>query len=234
MIGEKQSDPAFEKPSLFASLKSAFPPKVEANPQSKSMDSGNGSDAPSSEKLPAETEAQLSKVPDVIGDDAGKGSGEAELTSDDVRSLIESVGDFEEEDVKAVLEETFDWLSEYFGSTHWKLTERQMRIMGRPTTRMVNALWEKLKEILPDILGKWLQSVPGAAAFLMAAGIVVVPKVKRQYTLSQQARKQHVPIQDVADRLADKISKNSEAAAAVIRNQPGAFVPEATGVIGGM
>lgn len=133
-------------------------------------------------------------MPDVIGAPAGDAAAagdapEAELTADDVRELMDSVT-FEQQDVQDLLAEFFDWLADKFQSDHWRLTERQMRILGKPTFRLVNVLWQKLEEKLPDVLVAWCAGTPGASAFLLACGIVVGPKIKKQMSLSSARKKQ--------------------------------------------
>jgi hypothetical protein len=99
---------------------------------------------------------------------------------------------FEEQDVRDMTEEFFAWLAVRFDSDHWQLKERQSRILCRPLTQVLNSLWVKLRERLPDIIAQWCESTPGATALLMAAGIVIVPKVMTQVRLSRE-KSRHVP-----------------------------------------
>jgi len=228
----KPSEP--EKTSLLASavtsLKSAFlpsKPEVAVGSSEKSAPSSIGGSA--AEPLPPETEAALKRIPDRIEDPVGGELDAAEFGSDDLREMIESV-DFEEQDVKDLLAELFDYLAEKFKSDHWRLTERQMRLLGGPTSKMANLLWIKFKKLLPDLFEKWLTSIPGFASFALACGIVVVPKVRKQWAITREAKKRNVPI----ERLAEEVRKKPAAAAAVAINEPGAFgIPEASGMIGG-
>jgi hypothetical protein len=96
---------------------------------------------------------------------------------------------FEPQDVQDVLCEFFDWCAERFQSEHWSLTERQARMLGRPTAQLLNSLWVKLQGVLPDILARWCETTPGATAFILAAGIVVVPKVTTQIGISRERAK---------------------------------------------
>lgn len=142
------------------------------------------------EPLNEEAENILRGVPDFITDD-GDGakvesdSGGEEIEEDPIAALMVQIT-FEPQDVQDTLCEFFDWLAERFQSDHWRLTERQARMLGKPTTQLMVAMWSKLLTRLPDILAEWCASTPGAAAFLLAAGIVVVPKVKKQFTISRR------------------------------------------------
>ena len=93
---------------------------------------------------------------------------------------------FEPQDVQDTICEFFEWMAERFDSDHWKLSERQARMLGKPSAILADAMWRKLTALLPDIIGQWCESTPGATAFLFAFGIVVVPKVKKQFTISRE------------------------------------------------
>lgn len=166
-----ESEPLGGLLNLFPSPKESQPPSVPAS----SASSGD---------LPPENRAAVDAVPDVIGAPAGADEPEGELSADDVRELMAQVA-FEEQDIKDLLGELFDWLADRFESDHWKLSERQMRILGGPSFRLANVLWKRLEERLPDILIGWCESTPGAAAFIMACGIVVGPKIAKQLRLSK-------------------------------------------------
>lgn len=159
-----------------------------------------GSGAAPGEPLPPNVQAELNRIPDVIREegqpgqpghsDVGQGSGgapEATIGPGDIRGLMESVA-FEEQDIRDLLEEAFEWLAERFHSDHWKLTDRQGRMLGKPTAVLANSMWQRLCVYLPEILGAWVQNTPGAAAFLMAAGIVIGPKVMQQARLNRAGR----------------------------------------------
>jgi hypothetical protein len=96
---------------------------------------------------------------------------------------------FETQDVQDQLEEFFDWLATRFESDHWELTERQARMLGKPTAQLLNSLWAKLQMVLPEILGRWIDSTPGAAALLLAGGIVIGPKIAKQVSIGRERRK---------------------------------------------
>jgi len=141
----------------------------------------------------------LSAVPESIGATEQPGGPErltihevGPSSDDPIASLMAQVA-FEEQDVRDTLEEFFDWLSERYKSDHWKLTERQSRMLGRPASQMMNAVWVKLQTYLPDIIGKWCETTPGATAFILACGLVVVPKVTTQIKLSRE-KKRTIPV----------------------------------------
>jgi hypothetical protein len=148
--------------------------------------------------LPADAEQRLDAIPDHIGDAAAdepritEAAQEGDETRETIASLLDAVA-FEEQDVQETLEEFFDFLAERFQSDHWSLTERQSRILGRPTAQLANAIWVKLKLRIPDILARWCESTPGATAFLMAAGIVIVPKVTKQIHISRARKRSPAP-----------------------------------------
>lgn len=154
--------------------------------------------------MSAAAESILSDVPEFIGDapesqPAQVGS-ETQAEDDPISALMAQVT-FEPQDVQDLLEEFFDSLAERFESDHWKLTDRQARMLGKPAAQLANALWAKLMQFLPDVLSRWCESTPGATAFLFAVGIVVVPKVKTQISISRQrVRKAQQTVRDVQPR----------------------------------
>jgi hypothetical protein len=117
-----------------------------------------------------------------------------DLGSDAVAALMAQIA-FEPQDVQDTVCEFFDWLSERFQSNHWKLTDRQARMLGRPTAQMLNSIWIKLQTFLPNILARWCEETPGATAFILACGIVVAPKVAKQVQISRERRKAKPVIQ---------------------------------------
>lgn len=150
-----------------------------------------GSSDSSASALPPAAEAKLNAVPDVIGgaDPASPdAAGEVDsITGDDISALMAGVA-FEEQDVRDLLGEFFEMLASRFESEHWKLTDRQSQLLGKPATILANSLWVKLTQIIPDIIARWCESTPGAVAFLTAAGIVIGPKIMRQIQVSRARR----------------------------------------------
>lgn len=106
---------------------------------------------------------------------------------DPVAALMAQVA-FEEQDVRDTLCEFFDWLAVKFESEHWSLTDRQARMLGRPTAQLANSLWVRIQEFLPDVLARWCESTPGALGFLTAAGLIVTPKIMQQIKISRERR----------------------------------------------
>lgn len=163
--------------NLFGSPQSLASAPALASPESSTANYGEG----------APDEQLLSRVPEVIGDDPateGARPGVPEAL-DPVAGLMAMVA-FEEQDVRETLAEFFDWMAERFKSDHWKLNERQARMLGKPGTLLANALWAKLQAYLPEVLGKWCETTPGALAFLTACGIVIGPKVMQQMQISKR------------------------------------------------
>lgn|GEM_PF-2489908 len=179
--------------SLFGTG-SPSPSNPTSQPQ-KGRENPSLIDSSTSPDLPEEVERKLDAIPDVIGQEGEHPSenSSAVMSRDDFSALLDMIA-FEEQDVRDLLEEAFDWLSEKFESEHWKLSERQSRMLGRPTVMLMNSIWLKLRDRLPDVLLSWCESTPGAAAFITAAGIVIVPKVMTQVSLSK--RKKLAPAQE--------------------------------------
>lgn len=139
------------------------------------------------EPLSAEAEELLSGIGgDVEPDDEG---GPAELPAETGADLLPPIL-FSTEKTEAVLIEIFDWAAERFDSDHWKLTGNQVRMLGEPTAQLLGGVWTRLAEKLPDIL----ISTPGAAAFLLACTIVIVPKAAQQVAISRARRQGKAPV----------------------------------------
>lgn len=132
----------------------------------------------------------------VIEDGPGEDGSEAGEAVSELMAMVA----FEPQDVQDTLTEFFDWMAERFESDHWKLTERQQRMMGRPTAMMLNSLWGKLQRLLPDILARWCEQTPGATAFILACGIVVVPKVGKQIGISRERRQSKPRVAEMPKR----------------------------------
>jgi len=189
---EINAQPLEEKSGLLSGVRNLLQPKpAVATASPESVDSY----APSSISegaISEESARLLAAVPESIGggpEDALPGAIDgAQGEEDPIAALMAQVA-FEPQDVQDVLTEFFDWLAERAESEHWKLTERQGRMLGRPLAQMLNSCWLKLQSFLPDVLGRWCESTPGALAFLMAAGLVIGPKLGKQLAISKAKRK---------------------------------------------
>ncbi len=140
-----------------------------------------------------EAERILRDVPAAIGDTGGAVELDEEESAAAVSALagmdpafLQSLISFEESDVRAVLEEGFDFLAQRFDSDHWKLTERQSRMLGRPTAQLLSTLWTKLAFLLPEQLAKCCASTPGLAGFVLTSCIVLGPKIATQWSVFRQ------------------------------------------------
>lgn len=171
--------------------------------------------------LSGEQQQQLNAVPDVIGDTQPAAAGVPNAGASSMLSVLDNVA-FSEQDVTDALTEFFSYLSGRFDSEHWLLTERQQRMLGGPTAQLVNGVWAKLRTKLPDILARWAESTPGATAFMMAFGIVVVPKVMAQVKLSRE-KQSPAPVK----------AETAERKPAAKVQQTAGPVPVATGFVGG-
>jgi hypothetical protein len=162
----------------------------QSKPKGGSVPSSNPDSLHSStsEGLSPESERLLAGVRGSIGSASEDEPGSTGEDAEAVAGLMAMVA-FEPEDVQDTVCEFFEWLAVRFESDHWKLTDRQARMMGRPTAQLLNSLWARLQAVLPDILARWCEQTPGATAFILACGIVVVPKVGKQIAISRERRK---------------------------------------------
>jgi len=147
----------------------------------------SSSPSSTSEPLSAESERLLDSVRGPIG--SAEGGDPGEPGADEAISGLMAMVAFEPQDVQDTVCEFFEWLAGRFDSDHWKLTDRQARMMGKPTAQLLNSLWAKLQTVLPDILTRWCEETPGATAFILACGIVVVPKIGKQIAISRERSK---------------------------------------------
>lgn len=182
---------------LLASVRNLFSGQPQSQPeaQQKGSSFSHGSSVNDYQPLSDESERLLSQVPESIADEGqvDGGAAQPQSASDDAISALMAQVAFEPQDVQDTLGELFDWLADRFESEHWKLTERQARMLGRPTAQLLNSLWAKLRERIPDILTRWCDETPGAMAFLMACGLVITPKVMQQVSLSRKRTKEKKP-----------------------------------------
>ena len=177
----------------LSSLVKNLSPQAEPEKPAEAESSASSSADSTSTSLPAPLDtAALNSVPAVVSDpQAGAEVGEGEtISAGEIREMLDDLGDFLEPDVKDVLEEAFDFLAEHFKSDHWKLSERQQRMLARPITRLLNHFWAKLKERIPESLANLAETTPGVAGLIIAVPVVIAPKVVKQVKLSRE-RKEH-------------------------------------------
>jgi hypothetical protein len=148
--------------------------------------------------ISSEQQAELNAVPDSIGGtnaDKADAAGHA-LGSGDLGEMVEflqSMG-IDEDDMQEWLTEGCDFLSEKFKSDHWKLSDRQGRMLAKPYTAVANRLWVKILDWLPGFLGDLAKSSPEAAAMVISTAIVFGPKVAKQVVISRTRKA--VPTKD--------------------------------------
>jgi hypothetical protein len=131
----------------------------------------------------------LRSVPESIGEaepepEARPGIHFAESDAEGLADLFPDIH-FDPAEVGGVLEEAFDWIAERFESEHWKLSERQSRMLAKPTAELLGSLYLKLGSLLPSILMRWCEATPGLMGFILTSGIVIGPKVAVQFNLSR-------------------------------------------------
>ena len=183
----KQSPPAKPADGLLNSLSNLFTIPQKAEPEYLSLDASQTFST--SEALPAESERVLASVPEIIGGEADDPGGPADVQElDPVAALMAQVA-FEPQDVQDILVEMFDWLGERFQSDHWKLNERQARMLGTPAALMLNSIWARLQDYIPDLIAKWCMETPGASKFILACGLVIGPKIAKQITISRERKR---------------------------------------------
>jgi hypothetical protein len=176
------------RPNGQMNLDGIFPPNA-AGSSAQFDPSSNLTEPKPGEELPPESEALLGEI-------EGAGTGEAGSSAAESAGDVEVLGAmmpdiaFDEQDVRAVLEESFAWLAEKFDSGHWNLTERQSRMLGKPTAELLSGLYMRIREFLPGVLLDWCDATPGLMGVLIAGSIVIVPKVKTQVQLSMQKKRQ--------------------------------------------
>lgn len=145
-----------------------------------------------SSSISAEQVAELASVPDTIGGEAAA-PGEAAAAAPGAGELgemvefLQSMG-IDEDDMQEWLSEGCDFLSEKFDSAHWKLTDRQGRMLAKPYTACANKIWIKLLDWLPDFLSNLAKSSPEAAAMVISSAVVFGPKVAKQFVLSRSRK----------------------------------------------
>jgi hypothetical protein len=203
-----------EKSGLLSDLSSLFDPDSLGSQSQSEADSSISSKATSSDPLPAESERLLTHVPDKIGGEADDPGGPADCpgnnlpVDDPIVALMAQVA-FETQDVQDVIAEFFDWMAERFESDHWKLTDRQARMLGKPATQLMNSMWLRLQNYLPEILSRWCEETPGATAFILACGIVIAPKVSQQVKISRERAKETARINTIGHNISDQLKSQA-------------------------
>lgn len=187
--GAPQSQPS--QPANQRPLPPPLPFESQAGSAPSFASSLNSTEPKPGEPLPPEAERALHAVPDVIGagdtEDAERDA--IGFEPDEIRNLIPEI-EFDQAEVEAVLEEACAWVAEKRHHEHWKLTERQSRMIGRPTTQLLTSLWSKIGTFLPDFLARWCESTPGLAGAILMGGIVFGPKIAYEIHLSREERAQ--------------------------------------------
>jgi len=155
-----------------------------------------GSDYAPGAPLSPEAERILAAMPGVIADEhAGEvlvPSGEPS-SAGDLADMLPDI-DFDPLEVGAVLEEMFDWIAERRNSACWKLTERQSRMLAKPTAQLCATLYAKLAQFLPGWLANLCDQTPGLMGVIVAGSIVVAPKVVFDFRTSRARRKAPRPV----------------------------------------
>jgi hypothetical protein len=192
------SQPPKQESGLLSGLSNLFTIQPKSEPESQEPSSTFSTFEP----LSQESERILAAVPASIGGEADDPGGPADVPgqeADPIAALMAQVA-FEPQDVQDMLGEMFDWLSERFQSDHWKLNERQTRLLGKPTALMLNSIWARLQNLLPDLIANWCEETPGAMDFIIMAGMIVGPKVAKQIVISRE-RAKAAPAQKPKDEM---------------------------------
>lgn len=164
-----------------------FPQETDhpRNSQTTSASSSAEREPKPGEPLSAEAEKLLADL--AAADDDGPEDGEAPEGAA-LEPVPESSIEFDAETVREVLEESFGWLADRFDSDHWRLTERQSRMLTRPTTQLLGSVWTHIRRMLLMRLERWSETTPGLMDFALIFGIVVAPKVTKQIAITRERR----------------------------------------------
>jgi len=85
-------------------------------------------------------------------------------------------------------------------------------------------MWVKMQNYLPDVLGRWCEETPGATAFILAAGLVIGPKVSMQIKISRERKRNRPairPTQSESGPVAVEKPKDKPAQSGVIWSEGG-------------
>lgn len=144
-----------------------------------------------SEPLTPEAERLLADVPGVIGD-VGEGDSDAPVdvaaAGDPIAEMMKDFA-FEQEDVRDLAEWLFETLASLFKSEHWKLKDGQADRLAKPGTKVLNTLWLKLQQSLPETISSWLDRTPGAMGLVIAGSLILAPRVTQQIAISRERAK---------------------------------------------
>jgi hypothetical protein len=115
-------------------------------------------------------------VPDTIGEDATASAiGSTANTADEgMLGMLPAV--FDEGTVRTALTFGFDWIADARGD-HWRLDPDKVDKVATPTTAMANQAWGQIRNYLPTLMSKAIESNPALIGFVMAWGIVLTPMV---------------------------------------------------------
>lgn len=154
--------------------------------------SANSSGEPKpGEPLSAEAESLLAGVPANLGSESADPEpgtiGADVIDPEEIAGLIPEI-DFDEGEVREVLEEGFEWMAGFFQSEHWKLTDRQAKMLARPTAQLASTLYGRLAAFLPGFLARWCEETPGAAGVILVGAWVIGPKIAKQVVVSRSRK----------------------------------------------
>lgn len=177
--------------NLLSKVAGMFQQKAEPGPAAVSSPASvHSSTSEPAARLAEDAERILRTVPASIGDSgepAAQPAAGGEFSQETMAELMQGVA-FEPQDVQDTLSEFFDMVADWFKSDHWKLSERQARMIGVPLSQVMNAVWQELCRAIPGPIARWIENTPGAMKLLMACGIVFVPKVKTQLKINRERR----------------------------------------------
>jgi hypothetical protein len=177
------------------------PSTPQHNPAPSGIESVTGSGGSSipncSEPLSAEAERILAGVPATVGGEADDPGGPADFSgsalpgSDDAAELVALMDCvmFTPEDVAGTVAEWCDHLATWLDSDHWRISEGQQRLLGKPYATLANGMWGKVKQMLPGWLASTCETTPGLAGSFMVTAAVFGPKVMQQLIVSRMKKK---------------------------------------------
>ena len=140
------------------------------------------------EPLSADAEQLLGFVSDPVGDDAAEhepaAPGSVAAERSDAAALASMLPDieFDQQAVQDVLEEIHSWLAEKLDDANLNLSERQSRMLGKPTAALLTQVYANISMYLPGWLARACESTPALTGFILALAIVEVRSSPRTWS----------------------------------------------------
>jgi len=182
-----QPKPPAEKPQpesgLLSGIESLFTKSQSQEPEAENQ-VPSGSSSSVTEPLTPEAERILQDIPDVIGDVSATDS---QAPVPPAESLALST--FDSYLVGEYLEEGYGFIAKVTNMEHWKLTDRQSKLLAPPLAKVLSSMSDEMTGWLPGFLKNWVERTPGAAGLLIAMVAVNGPKIAQTVTVLRERSK---------------------------------------------